>query len=110
MTITLSQFYSLSPSDVEIVAVDFTDTLGSTETMNTPTATVITGSTVLSTANVAVNTGPTHVLGRTVETGKAVFFKVSGQTLGNTYRVRVGVLTSSSPVRTLNRDITFDCQ
>ena len=110
MTITLSQFYSISPSDVELIAVDFTDTLSSTETLSSPTATVVVGSSVLTASNVAVNSGSTDILGRTVAVGKGVWLKVAGQTLGNTYRVRIGVATSSSPARTLNRDILFDCQ
>lgn len=109
MTITLAQYYSISPSDVELIAVDFTDTLSTTETLTTPTATQI-GTTVLTLASVAVNTGSTEVLGRTVSVGKAVSFRVSGQTLSNAYRVRVQVVTTSIPTRTLNRDVLFDCQ
>ncbi len=109
MTITLAQYYSISPSDVELIAVDFTDTLSSTETLTSPSATQI-GTTVLTLGTPTVNTGTTEVLGRTVAVGKAVSFRVQGQTLSNAYRVRVAVTTSSSPTRTLNRDVLFDCQ
>lgn len=111
MTITLSQFYHVSPSDVELFAVDFTDTLSSTEELTgTPTVTAIApNSTHLTISNISLNTTTTVILGREVATAKAMGFKAIGFQLGYTYRARVAVTTTSSPARTLNRDLTFDC-
>lgn len=110
MTIELAQRYYLSPSDVVLAAVDFTDTLSSTEILNSASVSVVTGSTVLTVANVSVNSSAVEVLGRSVSIGKAILFKVSGQTLGNEYRVRVQGITSSSPTQTFNRDALFECK
>lgn len=109
MTITLGQRYAISPGDVELMAVDFTDTLSSTETLSSATATQV-GTTHLTLSNVTVNTGSTEVLGRVVSVGKAVSCKVIGQVLGNSYRVTFEVVTSSNPARTLRKDALFDCQ
>lgn len=109
MTITCPQFYSLSTGDVETPAVDFTDVLSSTETLSGPTCSeVITSDLTIS--NVGVNTAVVEIFGREVAVGKAVLFRVSGQVRTQLYAVRVSVTTSSTPTRTLNRNVTFDCQ
>ena len=109
MTVTASQFYSISPSDVEIAGVDYTDVLSTTETVSGPSVAEIT-TTDLTLSNVGVNTAVTEIFGREVAVGKGVLFRVSGQVLTRSYRVRVNVTTSSTPTRSLYRDVTFDCQ
>jgi len=111
MTITFAQFYHLSPSDVEIISVDYTDVLSSTEELTgTPSVTAIApNSTHLTFSNIALSSTVTVILGREVATAKAMSFKVIGQQLTYSYRARVSVTTTSSPARTLLRDLTFDC-
>lgn len=108
MTVELAQRYYLSPSDVRWFGVDFTDDLGSTDTLSTVTVTEV-GTTILTIASEAVNAGSTQILGRTVSASKGVFFKVSGQTTSpSPYRVRVNVTTSSG--ETIVRDALFECK
>lgn len=107
MTIELSKIHELSPSDVRWFAIDFTDDLSSTETLSTVTVTQ-SGTTTLTVASATINAASTDIDGRTVSTGKGVSYKVSGQSLGVLYRIRVNVTTSSG--ETLVRDALFECK
>lgn len=109
MPITLNSIPYISAGDVEMVAIDYTDHLDSSELLTgTPTVTEQ-STTDLTFANQAVSTGALTINGRSVVTGAAVQFKVSGQQATRTYRVRISVGTNSTPARTLVRDIQFSC-
>lgn len=105
MALTLTQRPTISAGDVDMVSIDYTDYLDSSELLTgTPTVTEITTS-ALTFANIAVNTVAVSILNKTVAIGKAVRFKMSGQAAGVTYTVRVSAATDSSPARTVVRDI-----
>mgnify|MGYP001563283953 FL=1 len=109
MVLALTPVYTISVGDVEMVAIDYTDHLDSGETLTgTPTATLIdTGSLVIS--NVGLNAAAKTILGRTVAISCAVQFRVLSQASGATYTVRVSATTTSSPARTVVRDVRIKC-
>ena len=118
MTITLPQVYDISPGDIELIAIDYTNALASAETLTNPSvvqaeaeedSSESSSLVSLAFANIKINITEIPILGRLVAVGKAVQFKVSGQSLNVSYRIRITVKTTSSPIRTLIRDITFNC-
>lgn len=105
MALTLTQRPTISAGDVDLVSIDYTDYLDSSELL-TGTPTVAEQTTAnLTFANIAVTTTAVVILGKTVAIGKALRFKVSGQVAGVTYTVRVTAATDSTPARTVVRDI-----
>lgn len=105
MPITLEQRPVVSAGDVEMVGIDYTDWLDSGELLTgTPTVAEVT-TTDLTLSNKAVNSTAVTILGTSVAVGKAVQFKMSGQSAGKTYRVRVTVSTDATPARTAVRDV-----
>ena len=85
-------------SEVRNVAVDFTDELDAGELLTgTPTVTEAT----LTIGNIAINTAPLTINGRTVAIGAAVQFNVSGGTATTTYDIKVSVDTDATPAQTL---------
>ena len=103
--LALSPTYTISAGDIELVAIDYTDHLDATETlMGTPTVALV-GTGTLVIASVALNSTVKTILDRAVAVNCAVTFKISGQTAGVTYTIRVTVSTTSSPARTIVRDV-----
>ncbi len=102
MPIKLEQRPTVSVGETEIVSIDYTDKLDASELLTgTPTVTEVT-TTDLTLTNKVVNTAEARILGRDVDIGKAVQFKVSGQKINTQYSIRITVSTDSG--RTLVRD------
>jgi len=109
MAITLQQRPSISASDVELVAIDYQSHLDTGETLTgTPTVVEVT-TTDLTLGNKAVSSAVLTILGRSVPIAEAVQFSVTGQKAGTQYRIRVTVSTTSTPARTLVRDVVLEC-
>ena len=93
-------------SEVRAVAVDFGAVLDSGELLTgTPTVTEATGGVTL--GSKAVNTGSITVNGRTVITGQAVQFTITGGTAGTEYTVVVTCGTNATPAQTLIEVLRF---
>lgn len=101
MTQTVSAVTALvkHPSESILFAVDFTEILGTAETLSgTPTVTEPTGDLTLSAK--AVNTATVvDDEGNTIAIGKAVQFRCVGGTAGNDYTITVSCGTSESDTR-----------
>lgn len=94
--ITCPQTYTVTPTEVNGIAVDFRGLLRQGELLTgTPTITV-SGPT---TSSPAVNTGPLVINGQNVEAGKAVTFTITGGVDGTDYTVKVACGTSASRTR-----------
>lgn len=105
MGIRLCPVYTIAEGETEVVAIDYTDHLGSEELLTgSPTATLV-GSGDLVTSEVGVNAATMTILSRDVVAGKAVKFKVKSQVAGHHYVIKVTVSTDSNPARTIVREI-----
>jgi hypothetical protein len=91
----------ISVGATEIITLDLQDDLDTSETFtgNTPTI-VETGSSDLTLDNKTVSTGSLTVLDRTVDPGKAIQWRMSGQLANTTYTITVTCATTSTPART----------
>lgn len=112
MPVQLEQEPVISEGDVDMVAIDYTPYLDSGELLTgTVTVTHVSGPATPTFANNAVNTASVVILGKTVAIGKAVQFKVSGQTASTStpYYADITVSTNSTPARTVKRRIKYWC-
>lgn len=108
MPIKLDQRPKVSVGSTEVVAVDFSEQLDSTEVLTgTPTVAEVTTSD-LTITNKTVSTEAITILDRDVSVGKAVQFRVSGFKANTQYQIRITVTTTSSPARILVFDAVFD--
>ena len=110
MAIEATQRNTVSVGDTEVVYINFGDVLASGETLTgTPTAVEQTTAD-LTIASVAVTTA-TYIepgSGVTVAIGEALTFAVSGGTAANSpYTIRCTATTTSTPTRTLVRDVVL---
>lgn len=107
MAVELKQRGLLSASDVEVVSIDYQDWLDSSEVL-TGTPTVVEPTTSgLAIASISINASALTILDRSVSTGQAVQFKVSGQSANTEYRVRVTAATNATVARTKVVDYLF---
>lgn len=103
---TLEQQYDISVGSTEIVSINYTAILDSSEVLTgVPTVSELTTSN-LSLGNKLVNTATytEAITGDTVAVGKAVQFTVTTSTAGS-YVIRVTVSSDSTPTRTFVRDL-----
>jgi hypothetical protein len=108
MAIECQQIGTKSAGDTELVAVDFSEYLDTGETLTgTPTVVEVT-TTALTLASKAVSSTSLVILGRTVTAAEAVQWLVSGGTAGTRYKMRVTCSTTSTPARTVQRDVWMD--
>ena len=93
----------ISEGDVDIVSIDYTPYLDASETLASVSApSHVSGPATPTYSNQVVNTVAVEIQRRTVAIGKAVQFKVAGQTASTTvpYYVDVTAVTNSTPART----------
>lgn len=110
MTIELEPVYTVSPDETEMVAIDYTDHLDSDETLSgTPTVTSI-GAHTVTVSNVGLNSTAKTILGRSVVANKAVTFRITSLVAECDYAIKISVGTSSSPARTIVRQINVQCR
>ena len=106
MAVTLPEYPVISVGDMELFAIDFTDLLDAGETLTSPTVAEVT-STDLTISNVAVNVAAITVKGVSVAIGCGLQWKVTGQKVNTTYTLLATVTTTSTPARTLKRNVRF---
>jgi hypothetical protein len=126
MAIVLEQRPVISEGDVDVVSIDYTPYLDSSEVLTgTPVVTplgVVTSfddegdpqyaadNDDLAITNKVINSGAiVRILKKDVAINKAVQFKVAGQQAGYVYGVRISVSTTSSPARTKVVDVLLTC-
>jgi hypothetical protein len=116
MPITLSESKQISVGAARVVAIDCTNALSlnpATKALRefltgTPMVVEVT-TTDLTITNKTVSTQAEWIKGRSVVTGAAILFRVAGQKVGVTYRVRVTCSTNGTPAQTLVYDVLLVC-
>lgn len=94
------QIHTKHPDAAQNAAVSFDELLEGAEAL-TGTPTVTGSPSGLTIDNARVSTGELTIDGQTVATGRAVQFRVSGGTSGDTHTIKVVCGTTSSPAQTL---------
>lgn len=113
MPITNSEIPVVSEGDTDVGAISFDELLDSGESISSVSSVSEVTSSDLTIANVGKNASSLVIDGRTVTAGRAAQFSVSGQQDdggeddAGTYRLRVTIVTDSTPARTLVRDYRF---
>lgn len=97
--IALTEIWSKGASEVRNAAINFSGKLDSTESLSgTPTVTATTGVTI---ASATRNSTTITIDGESVAANKAVTFRVSGGTAGNSYTITTTCGTDASLAQTL---------
>ena len=84
------------PGESKLYSMDFTDLLGTSETISSVTSVTEEGTTDLTIANKVVITSETVVDGVTIGVNKGISFRVSGGIHGRNYRIEAIVVTSAA--------------
>lgn len=93
-SIKAPQRYCLAPTEVRVFNVDMTYLLREGETI-TGTPTVVAAPTGPTIASIAINVAALDILDETAAIGKAISFKLSGQTTATAYTLTITFATSA---------------
>lgn len=108
MTIELPQRHRCSVGGTEVVYVDFTSVLYSSESLSSCTVTGSSNLTLASSDIYVTSATYTDDEGTTVASGKAVCFSVSGGSIADSpYTLVVTANTNSTPARVLPYNLIF---